>query len=203
MAHPARQLRVFAVLLFGPVVGRAQGPEAPAPVPVPAAESPAPRDRAVSTNVAALLAAGTPRFPVMKPEEKPANAPSAPIVNRPANEIVRLPNFVVREPRVPTPEDIRTPRGLEVYAMNKYLGRADGFSRGVLNRYTLADGWARATKRIPVLNWFEWATSPEKRALDMYYDDEVRKKLRDLHELQAMPSKPPPARATPSPAGGK
>jgi len=149
---------------------------------------------------------------VAKPAETKGAAAITSFPDTPLNEIVRLPNFVVREPRVPTPEDVRTPRGLQVYAMNKYLGSRTGFSRGVLNRYTLAEGWARATKHIPILNWFEWATSPEKRALDMYYDDEVRKKMRDLYELQAIPSNPPirsegktasPLPAAAAPAGGK
>jgi hypothetical protein len=198
MACPATQiLRLLGSVLLSAAAAIAQEP--PSKPLKSAAENAPARERIVSEHVAELLAASRPHFEVIKAEEKKAPEPSVGSPEKPLNEIVRLPNYVVkeaREPRVPSPEDVRTPRGLEVYAMKKYLGSTDSFSRGVLNHFTLADAWKKAVKNVPLLNQFEWATSPEKRALDMYYDDEVRKKLRGLYDELAPPSKP-------APAGGK
>ncbi len=182
MAYPATRFLWFVPV--GAFFSGAAGAREPAPAsPELAAEvSPAP-ERAVSAHVAGLLAAATPHFEVVKPAERKSGGPPGESASKPANEIVRLPNFVVKEPRIPSPEDVRTPRGLEVYAMNKYLGSPTGFSRGVLNHYTIAGAWKRATKHVPILNRFEWFSSPEKSAVDRYYDDEVRKKMRDLGGL--------------------
>ena len=213
MAYPATRILGVAcgLALFASTATAQEPKSAPpgsadssttSPMP-PAADAARKPERVVSPHVAGLLAAATPRFAVAVPSETESGTPSPVFLTSPANEIMRLPNFVVREPRVPTPEAVRTRRGLQVYAMNKYLGDADGFSRGVLNHYTLAAAWKKYTKHVPVLNWFEWATSPEKRALDMYYDDEVRKKMRDLSELMlireldpARSAGQPPAKTT-------
>lgn len=212
MACPASSvLRFCGVAALGAGVAEAREPAAVAPATVVVTPVAPPPKRLRSEHVAGLLAAATPRFAIT-PADKPATlkAPGQ-AAALPANEIVHLPNFVVREPRVPTPEDVRTPRGLQLYAMNKYLGSPTGFSRGVLNRFTLADGWTRLTKHVPLLNRFEWASSPEKTALDRYYDDEVRKKMSDLYGLLAIRPEPPvrPGRApnptspTAEPAGEK
>jgi hypothetical protein len=212
MAAPATGILRFAgcALLFASVAlaqesvpvqpAEAAPPATPTPAmsAVPAATPVTRSERIVSPRVAGLLAAATPRFAVTPIAEEKNGAASSAFPKGPANEIMRLPNFVVREPRVPTSEAVRTRRGLEVYAMNKYLGDPDGFSRGVLNRFTLADAWKKYTKHIPLLNRSEWAFSPEKRALDMYYDDEVRGKMRDLFGLLAI-KEPAPAQAVGKP----
>ena len=145
-------------------------------------------ERAISVRAAKMLAAGLPKAETPEPADGIAAPGPAARGEReqPANTIVHLPPYLVREPRVPTSEDVRTPRGLEVYAMNKYLGAPDGFSRAVLNRFTIADAW----KRVPVLGRYPWFSSPEKTAVAMYYDDEHRKKMADLVGLLSIARKP-------------
>ena len=140
----------------------------------------------VATPTATLLAASRAQFAFVKPPETKPDAAAPVSPTQPQNEITRLPNYYVRGLRVPPPEDARTNRGLELYAMKKYLGDPDDFSRGVLNHFTIADGWKRLVKPVPILNRFEWFSSPEKTALDRYYDDEMRQKMKDLTGLLAI-----------------
>jgi len=194
MADPAKAFLRFAgvaVLMTVPARAQEQPPRPPAIVTEPASVP----GRKVSEHVAELLAASTPHVDPIKPKPVEKNSgPLAPgVADKPAYDIVRLPNFVVREPRVPSVEDVRTPRGLEVYAMNKYLGAPNSFSRAVLNRFTIADAW----KHVPILGRYPWFSSPEATAVDMYYDDEVRKKMADLYGLLAIAPKAPSADAAP------
>lgn len=140
------------------------------------------RPRAVSAHVAAALAEKMPKYePSSGGEKQIHDATREQNEQRPANGIVRLPRYIVEERRPPTTEELRSPKGLERYAMDKYMGDADGISRGVLNHFTLDGAWTRFVKgRVPVLGWFDWAVSQEDEALKRYYDDEVRKKLRGL-----------------------
>ncbi len=220
MSRVAFLLAPLGGALLGVAV--AAEPDSAGPVTKPAAsmdhatpaEKPADPDatakaptRAISAHAAELLAAGTTKFTLPKAPEKnseqPAVAKDENAHDKPANEIVRLPQVTVRAMRIPSTEDMRTPRGLEVYAMNKYLGPPDGFSRGVLNRFTLADAW----KHVPILGKIFSFPRQEDLAVDMYYDDEVRKKIKDLTDLQALPRRLPddpvaPPAAT-EPSGGK
>lgn len=191
MDRPVRLAVVFALGLFAP--WRLGAEELAAAVGKPTEGTPATKsERAISPRTAALLAVGLPKYEPPKPAEKKPEA--GPLVagegDRPSNAILRLPKMIVREPRVLSPEDVRSPRELEIYAMNKYLGPKDGFSRGVLNHFTFAEAWKNTVKHVPILNRFEWFSSPEKTAVDMYYDDEVRKKMRDLMGLTSVPTKP-------------
>jgi hypothetical protein len=140
------------------------------------------RTRAVSAHVAAALAEKMPKYEPHAGEEKPKpDAPVQPDAQRPANGIVRLPKYIVEGERLPSTEELRSPKGLEHYTMNKYMGDADGISRGVLNHFTLGGAWNRFVKgRVPLLGRFDWKFSQEDEALKRYYDDEVRKKLRGL-----------------------
>ncbi len=186
MAYPAVSVLRFAglaVLMAVPSVAQEQPASPPRVVTEPASVP----GRKVSEHVAELLAAAMPHVDPIKP--KPAEqgfGPLAPgVADKPAYDIVRLPNFVVREPRVPSAEDVRTPHGLEVYAMNKYMGAPNGFSRAVLNRFTIAGAW----KHVPILGRYPWFSSPEATAVDMYYDDEMGKKMADLYGLLAITPK--------------
>ncbi|QYM78055.1 hypothetical protein K0B96_12130 [Horticoccus luteus] len=143
--------------------------------------------RAVSPHLAAALAEKMPKF---APEAAAHAAPKAPGQaeaeaevpgDQPANGIVRLPRYVVREEKPPSDRDVRSPRGLEAHAMDKYMGAPGGFSRGVLNRFTFGQAWDRWIKgRVPILGRFDWEVTQENEAMKRYYDDEFRKELRGL-----------------------
>lgn len=85
-------------------------------------------------------------------------------IDRPANQIIRLPKVIVQEPRSPlfTERSISTPKGLTDIAMRRYISDTDR----ALNRFT-----------IPL-----FGTSKEARALAMYAEDE---RLRNMSELEA------------------
>lgn len=149
--------------------------------------APAPkRSRAVSAHLAAALAEKMPKYePAAGTEKANHEASREPEELRPANGIVRLPRYIVEGEKAPSPEELRSMKGIEAYAMNKYMGEPDGISRGVLNRFTLDGAWKRFVKgRVPLLGRFDWAVSQEDEALKRYYDDEVRKKLRGLVDFE-------------------
>jgi hypothetical protein len=150
----------------------AQAPVQPATSPVLAPQSekaPAPaaskRARAVSPGVAAALAAASPKYtpPPPKPEPKPEEElPDMREIDKPKNTIVRLPEYLVREPKPPvfTERSIHTEKGLTDIAMRRYISDVDR----ALNRFTL-----------PL-----FGTSKEARALAMYAEEE---RLRNMAEL--------------------
>ena len=132
---------------------------------------PAPkRTRVISPEVAAALAAATPKYtppppPPPKPEPKPEEElPDLRDIDKPKNEIVRLPKFMVREqkPVIFTERAIHTAKGLTDIAMKRYITDADR----ALNRYT-----------IPL-----FGTSAEARAMAMYAEDERLKNITDLRD---------------------
>lgn len=125
----------------------------------------APAPRAISSDVAAQLAASRPKFspvappPPPKPESELADLRD---VDKPKNTIVRLPKFVVQEQRPPIfrERDIYTKQGLESLAMRRYLSETDR----VLNRFTL-----------PL-----FGISSAQRAMAMYEEDERLKNMSDV-----------------------
>lgn len=161
-------------LLLPAAALRAQSAPAPAPSPVLAApeEKPAPpsapkRNRAISSGVAAALAAASPKYtpPAPKPPPTPeAEKPDMRDVDKPANTIVRLPKYIVQEkkPVIFSERAIHTTKGLTEIAMKRYLTETDR----VLNRF-----------RIPILTM-----TNEERALAMYAEDERLKNMSDLHD---------------------
>ncbi|MEI6466897.1 MAG: hypothetical protein WCQ89_19380 [Verrucomicrobiota bacterium] len=155
----------------------AQNPATPAPPAT--AESAAPRTaevesprrtRAVSNGVAAALAAASPKYtpPVPKPPPPPPKPeeelPDLRDVDKPKNGIVRLPKYVVREPKpvIFSERAISTTKGITDIAMKRYLTETDR----VLNRF-----------RIPILTM-----TNEERALAMYAEDERLKNMSDLKD---------------------
>lgn len=141
--------------------------------------------RAVSPHLAAALAEKMPKFEpkagAHDAEKKPGQTGAEALDDQPANGIVRLPRYVVREERPPSDREMRSARGLEAHAMDKYMGAPGGFSRGVLNRFTFGQAWDRWIKgRVPILGRFDWAVTQENEAMKRYYDDEFRKELRGL-----------------------
>lgn len=146
-------------------------PTAPAPqTPEPAAPR---RARAISGDVATMLAHSMPKFTPPPPPPPPPTAAelakkaeeeAADLreTDKPKNAIVRLEKYVVQEKRPPifTEREIYTKKGLTALAMRRYISDSDR----ALNRWTL-----------PL-----FGTSAESRALLMYAEDERLKNMADL-----------------------
>ncbi len=154
---------------------------APAVSPAIVSETTAPKRtvRAISPEVAAQLAASRPKFtpvappPPPKPEE---DLPDLRELDKPKNTIVRLPKFVVQEPRPPIFRelDIHTKQGLATLAMRRYMTETDR----ALNRF-----------RLPLFSSFSTnggGQSNEERALAMYYEDERLKEMADAADKTNM-----------------
>lgn len=136
------------------------------------------RTRAISSEVAAALAAASPKYspPPPKPEPKPESEQvDLRDVDKPKNGIVRLPKYIVQEPKPPvfTERAINTRKGLTDIAVRRYISDADR----ALNRFTL-----------PL-----FGTSAEQRALAMYAEDERLKNMSDLQDNANAASKSDPA----------
>ncbi len=149
----------------------------PAVLLPPVAPSPLPATKAVrriSPETAARLAAGNPQF---TPPPAPAAASADPIdlreVDRPRNQIIRLPNYVVEAPKIPELKErhILTPRTKIdlVFKRNPGLriGNLFGLNGGVAAAM-LADEERLERMRefndlVSLLNFSEQPTSPELR----------------------------------------
>lgn len=136
------------------------------PSPPPTRPAPAPRKRTISSDLAATLAAGLPKYDQIQPPPEPT--PEEELVDmrdidKPQNTIIRLPKYVVEGQRPPVfrERDLYTERGLGALAASRYLSQ---FDRGILNRFIL-----------PFIGM-----SPEARAMIMYEDDE---RLRHMAEF--------------------
>lgn len=183
MARPVllSPLLLSALLAAGlPTASLAQTAPAQSPVLNPASAPPAAsstarkRPRAISGEVAAQLAATMPKYtpPPPKPEPKPEEEQvDLRDVDKPKNTIIRLPKYVVQEPKSPVFSEraISTKKGLTDIAMRRYITEADR----VLNRFTL-----------PL-----FGTSAESRALAMYGEDERLKNMADLSDAASTVSK--------------
>ena len=171
----------FGVAALAPVApAQPATPAATSPVfaPAPAEKAPAPdapkRTRAVSSEVAAALAAAAPKYtpPPPKPEPKPEEEqPDLRDIDKPKNDIVRLPKYIVREPKpaIFSERAIHTPKGLTDIAMRRYISDADR----AMNRFTL-----------PL-----FGGSMEARALAMYAEDERLRNMADLEDAANAASK--------------
>lgn len=139
------------------------------------------RNRAISSDVAAALAAAAPKYspapppPPPKPESELVDMRE---IDKPKNTIVRLPKYVVQEPKPPvfTERSIHTEKGLTDIAMRRYISDADR----ALNRWTL-----------PL-----FGTSKESRAMAMYAEDERLRNMANLEETAIAASKSDAAAGT-------
>lgn len=178
-----------AVLLPIAPLASAQSAVAPATSPVlapgSAEKAPAPaaprRTRAISSEVAAALAAASPKYtpPPPRPEPKPEEEQQdLREIDKPKNGIVRLPKYIVQEPKpaVFSERAIHTEKGLTDIAMRRYISDADR----ALNRFTL-----------PL-----FGTSKEARALAMYAEDERLKNMSELEDAATSASKSDAAAGT-------
>jgi len=108
--------------------GRAQTTTPPADPAKPVVTEPTThrRARAISGDLAASLAATMPKYDPPKPVEPKAeeDLPDLRETDRPKNTIIRLPKYVVREPKPPVfrERDVHTKGGLTGIAMKRYAG---------------------------------------------------------------------------------
>ncbi len=164
--NPSPFTFLVVALLVGLASARAQTPS-PAPAP---SEAPR-RARAISPEVAASLAAAMPKYTPPKPvEKKPEEElPDARETDKPKNGIVRLPKYVVREPKAPIfrERDINTPQGLANIAMKRYITETDR----ALNRWNLFGTQSSSG-----------TDATTARALQMYAEDERLKNMADLKD---------------------
>jgi hypothetical protein len=144
--------------------------------PTPAKKQPeAPRAaRAISPEVSAQLQAYAPKYvppppkPAPKPEEEAVDARD---VDKPRNGIIRLPKYIVQEPKSPVLNEraISTEKGIKDIAVRRYISEMDR----VLNGFSL-----------PFIG-----SSVEQRAMAMYAEDERLKNISDMKDAASTVSK--------------
>ena len=172
MKRLVRSSFVLAVFALLPATAPAQTPPAAAPgAPSEPAPTPRKRERAISGDVAASLAAAMPKYNPPKPAPPPTpieQQPDLREIDTPKTTIIRLPAYVVRDAKPPVfrERDINTQQGLANIAMRRYSTEA---SRA-LNRFT-----------IPI-----FGQTQEARALAMYAEDERLKNITELNDAADM-----------------
>ena len=170
----------LAAVIPSAVSAQTLTPPASSPVLAPRPEEKAPppsapkRTRAISPEVAAAFAAATPKFTPAPPKPEPTPVEEQPDmreIDKPKNAIVRLPKYIVQEPKpaVFSERAIHTEKGLTDIAMRRYISDMDR----ALNRFTL-----------PL-----FGTSKEARALEMYAEDERLKNMSELEQTATAVSK--------------
>lgn len=154
-----------AALLWTVTAIQAQPAAAPAKAEA-AAEDDTAKPRAISNNLAATLAASMPKYnpPPQPAPKEPGEAVDLREIDKPRNQIIRLPQYVVREERPPvfTEREISTTKGLNAIALQRYFSQT-GLA---LNRFT-----------IPL-----FGISKEAYAQMLYAEDE---RLRNMAELES------------------
>jgi hypothetical protein len=151
------------------------------------------RQRLVSPHVAQRLAEVAARHPTPVAEAPVTEATAESAARQrvaaeardvPANGIVRLPDYIVRDRKLPSPQEVMTRKALEQYAMQKYLGDERGFDRGFLNLFNVASLWKKIPLigKVPIPGMLGFVTN-EDRALQMYYDDRNRQRWSDALEF--------------------
>ncbi len=140
---------------------------AEAPTEKPAGDSAPKRPRVISPEVAAALAAATPKYTPPAPTPPPKaeeELPDLRDIDKPKNTIVRMPKYLVREakPAVLSERAINTEKGLVDIAMKRYISDVDR----ALNLTSL-----------PFIGRLS-----EARALVLYSEDERLKNMADLRD---------------------
>ena len=163
--------RPLALLFVSAIAAMAQPA---APPPADAAPAPTERPRAVSPATAALLAAALPKIGPVKPAERKPDAelPDLRDTDKPRNEIVRLPKYVVREPRPP----VFTEREL-------YSDRA--FGERLARRY-YSEGYLAFNRLARFTPLALYLSSAADNALAQYYMDERLQKMAAFADLTKM-----------------
>lgn len=203
MTYPIRLVVATAVLTMVAAAQEASpAPSSPASTPAPApaapasandpvsplqnpnftaATAPAPaapkRPRAVSSEVAAIMATGMPKYnPPPKPvEKKPEEDVDLRDVDKPKNGIVRLPAFKVQGNRVPIfrERDLYTEKGLSKIAMERNPGLNVPLI-GFMNR-PIALQMYRDDQRLSDIDDLRKAASDAQAAGDTAGSDYIRR----------------------------
>jgi len=187
LAYPLR-LGVLAALVAATGWAQAAAPVAPA-----AADPP------VSPKLARLFGGAPPKFhPPETPEAAPAPASGE---DQPHNEIVRLPLFLVREPRPIEKNDVMTAQAREDAIVKRYVGDPSGLDVA-LNKFTLNTVW----KKIPLLgpnSDFASLTYGQRIALDYSRIEARRKYVEALGVSADVPPAKPATGGKPASEDGK
>ncbi|MEO7412871.1 MAG: hypothetical protein ABIZ81_05900 [Opitutaceae bacterium] len=168
----------FAQTLTPPLTDPATRAKAPAPPPAEKTPEAPKTDRAVSSEVSAAISAGMPKFnpqpkaPEPKPEEE---LPDLRDTDKPKNQIIRLPQVMVREPRNPVlrERDVNTKESLAAIAERRYITDADR----ALNRWNIFGTRSSGS-----------ANSTTGRALAMYAEEERIRNMADLNDAAGLAS---------------
>jgi hypothetical protein len=185
----------LAVALFGMAgISPAMGAEE-----ATATEAAPTRQRLVSPRVAQMLADVAAREPASASNSTaPTEAAARSRMGSedrdvPANRIVRLPDYIVRAPRLPPREEVMSRRSLEQIAMQKYFGDETSLYR-VLNMFSPVHVW----RKIPVLGKFPFmigqfsgpgsgrargAYTNEDRAMELYEFERMRERWETMMGL--------------------
>lgn len=165
-----RVVRLFlTTTLLAVCVAKTHGEDAPPSLASEQPATPAPpprpkRDRPISNNLAATLAAGMPKYnPPPKPKPEEDENVDLREVDKPRNTIIRLPKIVVQErPPVFRERDLYSREGLAGLAMRRYLTP----THRLLNNFY-----------VPFL-----MASPEQYAMMRYAEDERLANMSDLND---------------------
>jgi hypothetical protein len=125
---------------------------------------------ATSSYMMTAITDGLPKFDPAKSEvAEAATAAAAPAPKAPSAPagVTLMPAYTIREAKPPQERQIITYKGWTEPLVDKYMGPSDGIDRGVLNRFTLAQLWAK----IPILGKLPFIGTPvsmtiSERALD-------------------------------------
>ncbi len=143
MAGPVQLCRHLLVVVALSRAACAQTTTAIAPDPAAPVASP---------KLAKLFGGDPPKF---DPPKTATPAPTKLNADKPQNGIIRLPTYLVREPRPIRSEDVMTDQARSDALVKRYVGEPTGLDV-MLNKYTLNSLW----KKIPVLGSrsnFGWA----------------------------------------------
>lgn len=172
MTRATRLAPLFAVLAAA-LCAQTAPPASSAPASGSAPPA-APRRRAISPEAAAALAAAAPKYapPPKPPEKKPEEElPDLREIDKPKNTIIRLPKFIVQEPRPPVfrERDLNTSKAFTDLVLRRYVSET-GLA---LNRYTL-----------PIIGG-----GLKAYAMQRYADDERLKNMADFADRANMVEK--------------
>lgn len=151
----------------------------------PASPTTTPRERALSPRLASVLTSTLPKY--QPPAAGTASGHSSRLPREaPKNNIIRLPDYIVRDSRLPDQDEILTEQGRSAIAVKRYFGPSDGLVRGYLNAFTLAELW----QKIPVLGRIPFvpfeSMSNEQRTLEVYDRVERKRRLQELLGIEAV-----------------
>ncbi len=170
--------RTLSLILLAALAGTAVRAQTADPVSVSGPK----RESALSPGLASTILATLPKYHPPKPAPAAA-APSGP-ADQPRNGIIRLPDFIVRDRRLPDPEDLLTEKGRNAAAAARYFGPETTLDR-VLNHVTLNDLW----KSIPVLGKIPFVPFQSmdrgERAMYLYGRVEEQRRTKELLEFDA------------------